>query len=125
MSEEKREPEALLERVRQRLDESAAQLDPTTVERLRQARRQAMALAAETPRPWWRPRRSPADWWLPAGAFTSVVATVLALALLAGEPGDVPLPGSDDLELLTAGEELELFENLEFYQWLPESELAG
>ncbi len=32
---------------------------------------------------------------------------------------------ADDLELLTAGEELELYENLEFYQWLGNREQTG
>lgn len=31
----------------------------------------------------------------------------------------------DDLELLTAGEELELYENLEFYRWLQGREQTG
>jgi hypothetical protein len=126
MSEDIRgEPRELLERIRRGLDESAAELDAATLERLHRARHRAVSLATEPRRRWWRPRLQSTEWLLPASAFASVVVTVLTLTLLVGEQGNVPLTGGDDLELLTAGEELELFENLEFYQWLPESELAG
>ncbi len=41
------------------------------------------------------------------------------------EPGNGLAREADDLELLTAGEELELYENLEFYQWLQDREQTG
>jgi hypothetical protein len=62
---------------------------------------------------------------VPAGAFASVVATAVALTLMVSEPGNNVAREVDDLELLTAGEELELYENLEFYLWLPDREQTG
>ena len=62
---------------------------------------------------------------MPAGALASVVATVLALALTVSEPENGLARQVEDLDLLSAGEELELYENLEFYQWLDEREQTG
>jgi hypothetical protein len=119
----------LLERIRQRLDEDVASLDDETVSRLRQARQRALSAATRGARPWWRahlPGDRPAgDWLVPVGAFASVVVTVLALTLMVAEPDNGLAREVDDLDLLTVGEELELYENLEFYQWLEDSEQTG
>ncbi len=65
------------------------------------------------------------DWLVPAGAFASVLATAVALTIMVAEPGSGSAREVDDVELLTAGEELELYENLEFYQWLQDREQTG
>ncbi len=119
----------LIEAVRNRLDEQVDGLDSATLLRLAQARRLALA-AAVAPRPRWRrmmrPSSRPAgDWLVPAGAFASVLATAVALTLMVAEPGNGSAREMDDVELLTAGEELELYENLEFYQWLQDREQTG
>jgi hypothetical protein len=44
---------------------------------------------------------------------------------MVAEPGSGSAREVDDVELLTAGEELELYENLEFYQWLQDREQTG
>jgi hypothetical protein len=62
---------------------------------------------------------------VPAGAFASIVATAVALTIMVGEPGDGLARDVDDLEILTAGEEIELYENLEFYLWLQDRESTG
>ncbi len=130
MSNNSREIDAqLIEAIRHRLDEQADGLDSATLLRLAQARRLALAAAVE-PRPRWRrmlrPSRRPVgDWLVPAGAFASVLATAVALTLMVAEPGNESARVMDDVELLTAGEELELYENLEFYQWLQDREQTG
>jgi hypothetical protein len=126
MSNDTRDMDAkLIEGIRNRLDEQVAGLDSATCSRLAQARHLALAAAAE-PRPRWRRATRPAgDWLVPAGAFASVLATAIALTLMVTEPGDGSAPEMDDVELLTAGEELELYENLEFYQWLQDREQTG
>ena len=130
MSNNSREIDAqLIEAIRHRLDEQADGLDSATLLRLAQARRLALAAAVEPQRRWRRmmrpPRRPVGDWLVPAGAFASVLATAVALTLMVAEPGNGSAREMDDVELLTAGEELELYENLEFYQWLQDREQTG
>ena len=130
MSNNSREIDAqLIEAIRHRLDEQADGLDSATLLRLAQARRLALAAAVEPQRRWrrmMRPSRRPVgDWLVPAGAFASVLATAVALTLMVAEPGNESARVMDDVELLTAGEELELYENLEFYQWLQDREQTG
>lgn len=129
MSRQTRDSDArLVERIRRHLDEDVASFDETTLSRLEQARHRALA-AATTGGPWWRgarlARHPPRDWLVPAGAFASLVATALALTLMVEEPDHGIAREADDLEMLTAGEELELYENLEFYQWLGDREQTG
>ena len=119
----------LVEHIRRRLDEDVDSLDDATLSRLEQARRLALTAATQGRRPWWQvlglASRPIGNWLAPAGALASVVATAVALTLMVAEPGDGVSHEVADLELLTAGEELELYENLEFYQWLPDSEQTG
>lgn len=119
----------LIERIRRRLDEDVDRLDGATLSRLEQARRRALAVLAQPRRPrWpmtWLARRPAGDWLVPAGAFASVVTIAVALTFMVAEPGNGLAREVDDLELLTAGEELELYENLEFYQWLQDREQTG
>ncbi len=94
---------------------SVERLDGATRSRLAQAR--AAAVEALAPRPSQR--------WLPTGG-----PRIAALGLAAGlavaivwmpERASVPtesLTAFDDLDLLLEEEELELFEELEFYAWL-------
>ncbi len=130
MSNKSRDIDAqLIEGIRHRLDEEVDGLDSATLLRLEQARRLALA-AATAPRPHWRrmirlSNRPAGDWLVPAGAFASVLATAVALTLMVAEPGSGSAREVDDVELLTAGEELELYENLEFYQWLQDREQTG
>ena len=128
MSEETRDAQ-LIERIRRRLDEDVANLDDATLSRLRHARQLALSAASEGKqggtRTRWLSGRPSGDWLVPAGAFASVVATAFALTLMVAEPENGLTREVEDLDLLTAGEELELYENLEFYQWLEESEQTG
>lgn len=118
----------LVERIREHLDARVDDLDAETLSRLAEARRRALAAAGKPRRRWTIPRpgdHRAADWVVPAGAFASVVATVLALTIMVAEPGNGLAKEVDDLEMLTAGEEIELYENLEFYLWLQDRESTG
>jgi len=116
---------ALVERIRRHLDQQIDGYDDATLSRLEQARRRALATADRRPRPWWRMRDYGSAWLLPAGAFASIVATAVALSIMVAEPGNGLAREVDDLELLTSGEEIELYENLEFYEWLQDREHTG
>jgi hypothetical protein len=100
----------LIAEVRRALDEGATHLDAATRARLAQARGRAQA---RRPARW--------HWWLPAGG--AVLASLLVAAVWLGQPAPVPGNGLDsvtDFELLTANDDLELFEQMDFYQWLEE-----
>jgi hypothetical protein len=103
---------------------SIDELDSATLSRLNQSRQQALAAAAGRHRSGWR-------WslWAPVGALAAGVVTA---ALLLQSPSQMGLPvqvattaasnngQQDPLELLTAGEDLELATeaDLEFYAWV-------
>ncbi len=59
------------------------------------------------------------SWWLPAGAMA---AAVLAVVLI--RPGAAPVPAmaateeAIDMDILLADENLELYDDLDFFEWL-------
>jgi len=103
---------------------SVDDLDAATLSRLNRSRQQALDAAAGRKRTGWR-------WtaWAPAGALA---ASVLAAVLLLRSPSETGAPvqvaatptnaevRQDLLELLTAGEDLDLATeaDLEFYAWV-------
>lgn len=99
--------DSFIEAVRALLDESARDLDAMTGARLAAARRRAL----ERLEP---PLRLP--WLLPAGVFASAAAAMLALTLWNAAPA--PGPELADVEVLAGPEALELYQDLEFYEWL-------
>jgi hypothetical protein len=112
---------ALLERVRQHLDDAARDLDGATVTRLRVARSEALRAASET-------RRAPAWAWPVAGVLTAGVVAALAAALWIGSGAPrVPLPtaGIEDMELITSLDHVDLYTEADFYRWLAEQNNAG
>lgn len=112
------------------LSDSAEQIPAEVRRRLDGIRAQAMLKARDAHkaesrnRPWWR---LPRQFAVPAGAFASVCMLVTTLALFT--PGDVPdvLPVAlaEDGLLITSADELELYQNLEFYQWLADNGLQN
>jgi hypothetical protein len=113
---EKREQE-IAERARQLFAERVAGLDGRTRSRLAQARAQAVEAAGRRRFAWWTaPSRL-----IPIGA---AAAAVLAVALFLQTPVVTLEPVEstvlNDLDILLEEEELDLFEELEFYAWLLE-----
>ncbi len=106
------------QQIRQTLDQSSAGLDGETLSRLRQARSQA--LAAARPRPA-RPNR-----WMPAAAMAGI--TTLAVGIWLQQPSQESpalLAGIEDIELLAAQEDIEFYEDLDFYLWLESQAQQG
>lgn len=100
----------LIAQVRAALDDGVANLDAVTRSRLAQARAKAQ-----------RPQRHRWYWWLPLGG--AALASLFAGLLWLGQPTMLPGHGTDspmDVELLTASEDLELYQELDFYHWLEE-----
>lgn len=98
---------------RETLERGAAELAPATLARLRQARLQALEA---------RPRRRP--WLVWAGGLATAAAAILVVALW-WPTGHSPRHHEaflDEVELLTAGESLDVYDDLEFYRWLADAD---
>ena len=83
------------------------------------ARISAMAAEAAREKPRWTSRLRPA--LLPIGAVAALAAIVVAVPLLkrpADMPGQPPAISADDVALLLNIDNLDLLEQMEFYQWL-------
>jgi hypothetical protein len=106
--------EAFEKRARELLEESTQRLDGRVRSRLTQARFAAVEEARRARHPFaWRT-------WVPAGALAA--AAVLAVVLWNGQATQPPVasgaPSLDDLEIVAGGENFELLENLDFYEWV-------
>ncbi len=107
-----RDEEEFTDRVKAKLDQTADPLDANTLTRLQQIRLAALARAETEKRP-----RS----WLPVGG---VLAATAALALFLLNKDSIPNAELDanELDILASSDEVELYEDLEFYQWLDADE---
>lgn len=110
MSEQRHD--AFIESIRQQLDAQADGLDELTVAHLRAARRRALSVRRDAGRRWW-----------PAFGVATAAAALLAL-LLWQSPGAPPLP-AEDWEITLSGDDLDLIEEYEFYEWLDTTQAAG
>jgi hypothetical protein len=111
--EKNRKQEELL---RSLLDKKARELDSHTLSRLRQARAHALTRQSKP-----ASRLQLPDWSIAGGLATATVA-VLAFSFLLQSPQGPGLPQvpAGDLEILASGEDLELYDRLDFYRWLEE-----
>ena len=98
--------------VKRVLDESVDNLDGATLSRLTQARNEAVDR-----------KRHRSRFLLPFGAISAGLAAAGVIAVLLLQPGPTPqVPDLADISLLGSDEPLEFYEDMEFYQWLLESE---
>ena len=111
MAEHEKDP--WTERIRQQLDASTRDLDAATLSRLNQARQAALQAA---PRP-----KSPPWLWPMALAAAGSLALAVAIWPRVVPPTVLPPEGAasaDDFSMLAGEEQLELYEELDFYAWL-------
>lgn len=103
----------------EQLTRDADALDDATRARLRAARLRALSALDDRPRRAFR-------FGVPAAAAVAaaVLATVLIVPRWSAERPQETIASLDleDLEILAATEDLELYEHLEFYRWLETSE---
>ena len=118
----------LEQQIKQVLDEKIHALDASSLSRLRQAREKAL----DQPLPWWRTVSArmpvlagPSDvLYAPSNAWLGLAAGAVLLGVLLLSQGwfsqslDSMHPSSDMLEIMTLDVDLELIENIEFYDWL-------
>ncbi len=101
------------------LDRRADNLSDETVRELQFIRQQAL----QKEKSGWK--RQPETLWLGgAGMVAASVAIVFILLFRPGIDSSLPQGGQELFELMAATEELEFYEQMEFYQWL-EQESAG
>ena len=104
------------DRIRTALDADLQSIDPGTLSKLALIRRNILH-----PKPagfWW-------GQLVPAGAFASAVIAALVLLhnpISDGQPGDDAM---FDLDLITAAEDFDMLENLDFYLWLQDDDMAS
>ena len=108
----------LARRARELFLASVAGLDAGTVARLRAARLKAVE-AAETPRTAWQ------GWRVPAGAMALLAVAVVGSALwwngltgTAAAPEPFTTAGNEDLPIVLTSDNLDMYADLDFYQWL-------
>jgi hypothetical protein len=102
--------EAFVRQLKAMLDEGNAHLDARVRSRLTQARHAALAQADSRPNLWLRQ-------WAPAAgiAAAAVLAVLVWPSPRREQPPDEAL---NDLEIVLAGENLDLLEDLDFYEWV-------
>ncbi len=107
-----------LKRAKKTLDDSVSELDKETLEQLRFARQQAVQLHANR-----QPKTRGWDYRIPAAVAATLIVAVLVTTLWGGS-NQIPSE-FEDLDLLVSNENIEFYENLDFYSWLTEQDSAG
>lgn len=103
----------LLKNARAALDRSVENIDAATASRITQARHAALDAAGSRSR----------NVWVPAAA--AVAASAAIVAVIVTRAPEEAAPMLDDLELIAAPDDPELYRDLEFYAWLDTHESAG
>jgi hypothetical protein len=96
------------------LDEETNRLPPEVVGRLRDGRMRAIGVP---PGGWFRYRIVPR--WITAGGFATAAVLVAAVSIwYGGDRSSTQIKNLDELEIASSQEQLELYEDLDFYRWL-------
>lgn len=109
MSDLQDKDQAWLRQLSEQLDKAEAQLDAHTLRDLRSARHKALSRLQKSRR-LWQPV-----------SLAAVAASVMTLTIglqLMQRTAVSTVPALEDMQLLSTSDDLELYENLEFYQWL-------
>jgi hypothetical protein len=103
-----------LRRVRGELDAGLEQLDPAVMKRLRESRQSALEQAEPRPfRLFGMPRL------VPVGACATLAVAAVAVSLwFSMRPQALPNRVGDEIEVLTMQGNLDMYKDLEFFQWL-------
>jgi hypothetical protein len=108
----------LLEKAKGLLSEAAENLDSQTKRRLERIRLKALSLAEAK-----EARFFPRTRWVTVGAFAAAgMAAVAVFFWLRTSTGDFPDKHIEDFEMITSTENMDLYENLDFYRWLATKE---
>ena len=114
--------QTLIDEIKDKLDQSCEQIEPRVRSRLTQMRYQALDSIIDK-------AAHKQTYWLPISAFAT--AGLFAIVIFLNNPMK-PSPGeavtyvalADDMEILYSNDALELYEDVEFYQWLEDNEAS-
>ena len=109
-----RDEQQLMANAKAALEQGVADLDAQTLSRITRARYRALDRLPE--------RHAQSPWRVSAGvALTTCMAFMIFIAI----PRQQQQPASmiEDIEVITTTDELDLYEQLDFYAWLEEHEL--
>ena len=108
------EEKLFLENVKALLDEGAENLGNETKQRLEHVRIKALKSAVEKRPGFFTPLR-----WIMVGGFaTATMAAVGLFFWLHTSPEILPARNIEDFEIITSGEHIDFYQNLDFYRWL-------
>jgi hypothetical protein len=103
-----------LGKVRDLLNDGVEDLDGQTRKRLEEVRTRALSAAGGKPWGFFTPPR-----WIMVGGFaTATMAAVAMFFWLHTSPGEFPTKHIEDFEIITSGEHIDFYQNLDFYRWL-------
>lgn len=113
-----KDEDPLISQVKDQLDQSVERLDTEVVARLRRARYEAL-----------HSQPKPLPWLWPLSGLATACTALLVIALWWQVPEKPVSNGTaqiiEDVEVLMAADQLEFYEDLEFYGWLAESDRAS
>jgi len=114
-----KDPEKLfLEKVQDLLNQGTENLGSHTERRLEELRGSALT-AAEEKRSRFFPRRR----WVLVGSFAMVTLAAVGLFFWLSPSAPPPATGQiEDLEIITSQEQIDFYQNLDFYRWLGSEE---
>ena len=112
---EKDTDQKFVDAVRQAFDKSVAGIDASVLMELHRIRQRALEKRLGKYRVWI---------WYPAGAVVTACLAILIYNF--ARPATTPQSFNvDDIEMMSTTENPDLYENLEFYEWLEDYEVAG
>jgi len=104
---------------RQELDNSIQDLDEQTLAKLTAARKQAVDIVAKKKSNQGTDDWLGKNWLLPAGGLAvTAFAVQMSVSMWMVEPNELDQLSLEDMAVLSANEDIEFFDELEFYQWL-------
>ncbi len=106
-----------VDEVKSLLDKTAENLEEPTRRRLQAIRVEAL----ENPRKGYRRFFLPLR-WVTAGALATACGVFGLFFWLNTSPGDLPVTHAEDLEIITSNDHMDLYQNLDFYEWLAAKE---
>ena len=112
---------------RQLLDNSLEELDDSVLSRLQKSRQLALKAALQTSEPDIKTSFIFPGWLAPVSTGAAFATIALSVTLFWTQPMPQKIHDNglmDDINLLSQSEELDLYQNLEFYLWL-EDETAS
>jgi hypothetical protein len=106
-----------LSKVRSRLDAGLEDINPVIAKRLRECRQQAVDLADQKPFRLFRVPRL-----IPVGVVAALAVVAVSASLwFTMRPQPLQNQAAEEIEVLTVPGNLEMYKDLEFFQWLAQT----